>query len=59
MTCCCASTTPPKAHPARWRAADRLDPLDLRRCFALVSQTPALFFGSVEENIRYGKPTQR
>ncbi|WP_426204127.1 ABC transporter transmembrane domain-containing protein [Pseudomonas sp. TWP3-1] len=31
-----------------------LDPLDLRRCFALVSQTPALFFGSVEENIRYG-----
>ncbi|BFT62234.1 ABC transporter transmembrane domain-containing protein [Pseudomonas moorei] len=34
-----------------------LDPLDLRRCFALVSQTPALFFGSIEENIRYGKPT--
>jgi ATP-binding cassette subfamily B protein len=34
-----------------------LDPLDLRRCFALVSQTPALFFGSVEENIRYGCPT--
>ena len=35
----------------------QLDPLDLRRCFALVSQTPALFFGSIEENIRYGKPT--
>lgn len=35
----------------------QLDPLDLRRCFALVSQTPALFFGSVEENIRYGHPT--
>ncbi|WP_397448954.1 ABC transporter transmembrane domain-containing protein [Pseudomonas sp. NA-150] len=34
----------------------RLDPLDLRRCFALVSQTPALFFGSIEENIRYGNP---
>ncbi|MCF4997096.1 ATP-binding cassette domain-containing protein [Pseudomonas syringae] len=34
----------------------RLDPLDLRRCFALVSQTPALFFGSVEDNIRYGLP---
>nr|WP_172668660.1 ABC transporter transmembrane domain-containing protein [Pseudomonas fluorescens] len=34
-----------------------LDPLDLRRCFALVSQTPALFFGSIEENIRYGNPT--
>ncbi|EJN19838.1 ABC transporter, permease/ATP-binding protein [Pseudomonas sp. GM79] len=34
----------------------QLDPLDLRRCFALVSQTPALFFGSIEENIRYGHP---
>ncbi|MET0775253.1 MAG: ABC transporter transmembrane domain-containing protein [Pseudomonas mandelii] len=34
----------------------RLDPLDLRRCFALVSQNPALFFGSIEENIRYGNP---
>nr|WP_177409889.1 ABC transporter transmembrane domain-containing protein [Pseudomonas sp. S09G 359] len=33
-----------------------LDPLDLRRQFALVSQSPALFFGSVEENIRYGNP---
>ena len=33
-----------------------LDPQDLRRCFALVSQNPALFFGRVEENIRYGKP---
>ncbi len=34
----------------------QLDPLELRRCFALVSQTPALFFGSIEENIRYGNP---
>jgi ATP-binding cassette subfamily B protein len=34
----------------------QLDPLDLRRCFAWVSQTPALFFGSVEDNIRYGNP---
>ncbi len=34
----------------------QLDPLDLRRCFALVSQNPALFYGSVEENIRYGRP---
>ena len=34
----------------------QLDPQDLRRCFALVSQSPALFFGSVEENIRYGNP---
>jgi len=33
-----------------------LDPQDLRRCFALVAQSPALFFGSVEENIRYGNP---
>ncbi|WP_426142013.1 ABC transporter transmembrane domain-containing protein [Pseudomonas sp. DWP3-1-2] len=34
----------------------QLDPMDLRRCFALVSQTPALFFGSVADNIRYGNP---
>ncbi|WP_242168899.1 MULTISPECIES: ABC transporter transmembrane domain-containing protein [unclassified Pseudomonas] len=34
-----------------------LDPMDLRRHFALVSQSPALFFGSVEENIRYGNPS--
>ncbi|MGH1449459.1 MAG: ABC transporter transmembrane domain-containing protein [Pseudomonadaceae bacterium] len=33
-----------------------LDPIDLRRCFALVSQNPALFHGSVVENIRYGRP---
>ncbi|MBP5054246.1 MULTISPECIES: ABC transporter transmembrane domain-containing protein [Pseudomonas] len=35
----------------------QLDPQDVRRCFALVSQSPALFFGSIEENIRYGKPS--
>ncbi|WP_263139525.1 ABC transporter transmembrane domain-containing protein [Pseudomonas sp. RIT-PI-AD] len=35
---------------------ERLDPADLRRCFALVSQSPALFYGSVEDNIRYGRP---
>ena len=34
-----------------------LDPLDLRRSLALVSQSPALFFGSIEENIRYGNPS--
>jgi ATP-binding cassette subfamily B protein len=34
-----------------------LAPQDLRRCFALVSQNPALFYGSVEDNLRYGKPT--
>lgn len=33
----------------------QLDPSDLRRSFALVSQNPALFFGSVEDNIRYGR----
>ncbi|WNC08661.1 ABC transporter transmembrane domain-containing protein [Pseudomonas coleopterorum] len=33
----------------------QLDPQDLRRHFAIVSQTPALFFGSVEDNIRYGR----
>ncbi|CAD5110118.1 ABC transporter transmembrane domain-containing protein [Zestomonas carbonaria] len=38
------------------RPIERLDPRDLRRCFALVSQHPALFFGSVEDNIRYGRP---
>ncbi|MWV16704.1 ATP-binding cassette domain-containing protein [Pseudomonas sp. L-22-4S-12] len=37
-------------------AIDRLDPADLRRCFALVSQNPALFYGTVEDNLRYGKP---
>ncbi|WP_207888417.1 ABC transporter transmembrane domain-containing protein [Pseudomonas sp. 30_B] len=38
------------------QAIAQLDPADLRRSFALVSQSPALFFGSVEENIRYGRP---
>ncbi|QKZ03815.1 ABC transporter transmembrane domain-containing protein [Pseudomonas eucalypticola] len=33
----------------------QLDPADLRRHFALVSQTPALFFGTVEDNLRYGQ----
>ena len=36
-------------------ALTQLDPLDLRRHFALVSQNPALFFGTVEDNIRYGQ----
>src|SRR5690606_14820033 len=34
----------------------RLDPADLRRCFALVSQNPALFYGTVDDNLRYGRP---
>ena len=28
----------------------------LRQCFALVSQTPALFYGSIYENLRYARP---
>ena len=39
------------------RPLTELDPQDLRRCFALVAQSPALFFGSVEDNIRYGNPS--
>lgn len=34
---------------------EQLDPRELRACFALVSQNPALFFGSIEDNIRYGR----
>lgn len=34
----------------------QLDPLALRRCFAYVSQNPALFYGSIADNIRYGRP---
>lgn len=34
---------------------EHLEPNDLRRCFALVPQTPALFYGTVEDNLRYGK----
>lgn len=34
----------------------RLEPAELRRCFALVSQTPALFYGTIADNIRYGRP---
>ncbi|MFK3684966.1 MULTISPECIES: ABC transporter transmembrane domain-containing protein [Pseudomonas] len=33
-----------------------LDPTALRRQFALVAQNPALFRGTVEANIRYGRP---
>ncbi len=34
----------------------QLDPLALREQFALVSQNPAIFTGTVAENIRYGRP---
>nr|WP_091850720.1 ABC transporter transmembrane domain-containing protein [Marinobacter segnicrescens] len=33
-----------------------LTPADLRRCFALVPQTPALFHGTIADNIRYARP---
>ncbi len=33
-----------------------LDLFDLRRCFALVSQNPALFYGTIGDNLRYGRP---
>lgn len=29
---------------------------DLRRCFALVPQTPSLFHGTIADNIRYARP---
>ena len=29
----------------------------LRECFAIVTQSPSLFYGSILENIRYGNPT--
>lgn len=38
------------------QAIDALDPAMLRRQFALVAQQPALFRGSVEDNLRYAKP---
>ncbi|MBF8731925.1 MULTISPECIES: ABC transporter transmembrane domain-containing protein [Pseudomonas] len=38
------------------QAITALDPTCLRRQFALVAQTPALFRGTVEANIRYGRP---
>ncbi|WP_092012216.1 ABC transporter transmembrane domain-containing protein [Marinobacter daqiaonensis] len=34
----------------------RVSPKELRRCFALVPQTPALFHGTIADNIRYGCP---
>lgn len=33
----------------------QLDLMMLRRCFALVSQHPALFHGSIEDNLRYAR----
>ena len=35
----------------------KLDPLELRRHFALVAQQPAIFTNNVLENIRYGDPS--
>lgn len=33
-----------------------LDPYVLRACFALVPQQPALFYGTLEDNLRFGNP---
>ncbi len=38
------------------RAITELDPDHLRHQFALVAQNPSLFRGTVEANIRYGRP---
>jgi len=38
------------------QAITELDPAELRRQFALVAQNPSLFRGTVEANIRYGRP---
>ncbi len=34
----------------------QLDLFALRQCFALVSQNPALFYGTIHENLRYARP---
>ncbi|MEQ1778274.1 MAG: ATP-binding cassette domain-containing protein, partial [Nitrosomonas sp.] len=34
----------------------QLDLFALRRCFALVSQNPALFYGTINDNLRYARP---
>ncbi|MDP1949687.1 MAG: ABC transporter transmembrane domain-containing protein [Nitrosomonas sp.] len=34
----------------------QLDLFALRQCFALVSQNPALFYGSIRDNLRYARP---
>lgn len=36
--------------------AATLDPVELRRHIALVAQDPAIFSGSIADNIRYGRP---
>ncbi|MBX9637906.1 ABC transporter transmembrane domain-containing protein [Nitrosomonas sp.] len=33
-----------------------LDIFVLRRCFALVAQNPALFYGTISDNLRYARP---
>jgi len=33
-----------------------LDIFALRRCFALVAQDPALFYGTISDNLRYARP---
>jgi ATP-binding cassette subfamily B protein len=55
-TCCCASTTPRAAASCSMASRSPAWMAELRRQFALVAQQPALFRGTVEANIRYGRP---
>jgi hypothetical protein len=55
-SCCCASSIRKRAHPVRRRDHGRSDPRDLRANIALVAQDPAIFSGSIFDNIRYGRP---
>lgn len=49
-----AGTITVDGHPVQ-----QLEPAALRRSFALVSQNPALFYGTIADNIRYGRPDAR
>ena len=54
--CCCGFTTPAGRILLDGQPLTEFDPDQLRRQFALVAQNPSLFRGTVEANIRYGRP---